>query len=81
MRVEHGSVAVTTSPRWLAGMVWRSELRICAGEVHVFDADGWVTLCAEGGATEFRYSPAQPSPNTSRRLTSVLRSFTRRTFA
>ncbi|VVD86623.1 hypothetical protein PHO31112_01395 [Pandoraea horticolens] len=50
LHIERGDVLLTAAPRWLAASFWRSTVPLSAGQVHVVETSGWVTLSAGTGA-------------------------------
>jgi len=59
VHVEHGCIAVTAAPRWLAEGVSLTGYALRAGGVLVIDATGWTCLAAQGQAQFRIMEPAQ----------------------
>jgi len=59
VHVEHGCIAVTATPRWLAERFSQTRYRLRAGGVLVIDAAGWTCLAALGQAQFRIMEPAQ----------------------
>jgi hypothetical protein len=80
---QQGRVTVTGTPQWLAGTVWRPQVTIPAGQVHVVDGAGWVYLSTGDAKAELLCVPAPPAPpaTTSLHFVQSLRALARRAFA
>lgn len=50
LHVREGIVLLTPAPRWLAGSVSRTDVSLAAGQVHVVQTSGWITLASGTGA-------------------------------
>ncbi len=61
VHVEDGCIAVTVSPRWLAGSMSQGAHALRAGSVFVIDSAGWTGLAAQGTA-HCRIIESAPSP-------------------
>lgn len=51
LHIERGEILLTTAPRWLAANVWRRTVSLTAGQVHVAETSGWLTLSTDTDAS------------------------------
>ncbi|VVE88601.1 hypothetical protein [Pandoraea bronchicola] len=50
LHIERGDVVLCAAPRWLAASFWRNTVSLTAGQTHVAETSGWMTLSAGTGA-------------------------------
>ena len=48
--VQQGHAVLGLAPRWLSASVWRDVVSLTAGQVHVVETPGWMTLTSDAGA-------------------------------
>jgi hypothetical protein len=51
LHIERGDVLLTTAPRWLAASFWQRAVSLTAGQVHVTETSGWLTLSTDTQAS------------------------------
>ena len=68
LHVRQGTATLTPAARWLAASVWRTAVSLTAGQVHVLETSGWITLTSDAGARiGYRDDSADARPHPARR--------------